>query len=99
MPEAVGLDIQAGETASSTSYKARLISHHIRIKLGEREDGSVPLMVAMQGPQGCGERCQPHRQHKLAIELSWIRKDDPLYFYQESAGERVRTCGDLVSRW
>lgn len=48
--------MQTDETASSNSYKARLISHHIRVKYGQRDDPSIPLMVAMQGPQGCGER-------------------------------------------
>ncbi|KAF7973967.1 hypothetical protein HWV62_13940 [Athelia sp. TMB] len=48
-------DLQPGETASYIPYKARLISQHICRKLGEREDKSAPLMVAMQGPQGCGK--------------------------------------------
>jgi hypothetical protein len=56
------IDLLEEETTSSTSYKARLIGDHIlRHLLEHRENAATsgssssgPLMVAMQGPQGCG---------------------------------------------
>ena len=46
-----------GETHASTSYKVRLIAHHIGEQLDDhRISGSkTPLMVGLQGPQGCGK--------------------------------------------
>lgn len=46
-----------GETASSTSYKVRLISDFLdKFTKEYRASGSsCPLMVGLQGPQGCGK--------------------------------------------
>lgn len=44
--------LKAGETAASTSYKARLIASHIARYV---EPTKRPLMVGLQGPQGCGK--------------------------------------------
>lgn len=52
------LDIQLapGESLSSTTYKARIIGDYILDEVAHHKasDVSTPLMVAMQGPQGCG---------------------------------------------
>ncbi|KAJ9098618.1 hypothetical protein QFC21_004265 [Naganishia friedmannii] len=49
--------LQPGETAASTSYKARLIAEHILRCLVEHKDAGhqQPLMVALQGVQGSGK--------------------------------------------
>lgn len=44
--------IRAGETAASTSYKARLIASHVA---QHASSSKRPLMVGLQGPQGCGK--------------------------------------------
>lgn len=48
---------QEGETYSSTSYKARLFTEHIveQLERHRKEGQKGPLMVGLQGPQGCGE--------------------------------------------
>jgi len=49
-----------GESASSTTYKARIIGDYIVERLDKHNADKVdenvvpPLMVAMHGPQGCG---------------------------------------------
>ncbi|ORY22755.1 putative actin cross-linking [Naematelia encephala] len=49
--------LEHGEDYASTSYKARIISHHLADQLeAHRNKGKKgPLMVAFQGPQGCGK--------------------------------------------
>ena len=51
------LPLQGEETYASTSYKSRIIGLHIEDQLERhRNKGNKgPLMVALQGPQGCGE--------------------------------------------
>ena len=45
-----------GETYASTSYKVRIIGDHIASQLsGARAYPKRPLMVGLQGPQGCGK--------------------------------------------
>jgi hypothetical protein len=49
--------LEDDETYISTDYKGRIISHHIGSQLERhRAEGKKgPLMVGLQGPQGCGE--------------------------------------------
>jgi hypothetical protein len=51
--------LQDGETYISTDYKGRLMGDHIATQLEiHRADGKKgPLMVGLQGPQGCGQYC------------------------------------------
>ncbi|WVQ77976.1 hypothetical protein IAT38_000057 [Cryptococcus sp. DSM 104549] len=45
------------ETYASTSYKARIISDHLAAQIAEHKSKGEkgPLMVGLQGPQGCGK--------------------------------------------
>lgn len=43
----------SGETIASTTYKARLIASHIASQASG--SSTKPLMVGLQGPQGCGK--------------------------------------------
>ncbi len=49
--------LQGSETYASSSYKARVIGNHITEQLVRYRNGSPhgPLMVGLQGPQGCGK--------------------------------------------
>lgn len=49
--------LQKGETYSSTSYKIRIVGQHIasQLELHRKEGKKAPLMVGLQGPQGCGK--------------------------------------------
>ena len=49
--------LENGETYISTSYKARIMGSHIAKHLeSHRSEGRKgPLMVGLQGPQGCGK--------------------------------------------
>ncbi|ODN89162.1 actin cross-linking [Cryptococcus wingfieldii CBS 7118] len=50
--------LQEGETHSSTSYKVRIIGDFLADQVVEwkkGEKGKGPLMVGLQGPQGCGK--------------------------------------------
>ena len=49
--------LESDETHASTSYKARIIGRHIgeRVEKHKKEGKKGPLMVGLQGPQGCGE--------------------------------------------
>jgi hypothetical protein len=49
--------LKDGETYISTSYKARIMGSHIAKHLeSHRSEGKKgPLMVGLQGPQGCGK--------------------------------------------
>lgn len=61
------MSLHPGETASSTTYKARIIGDYILEHLASQrahKDGNAPFMVAMQGPQGCGE-------FKLFVNILW----------------------------
>jgi pantothenate kinase-related protein Tda10 len=52
----------AAEDTSSTAYKGQIIGRYIIERLEQHKAGQIghatgassPLMVAMQGPQGCG---------------------------------------------
>lgn len=50
-----------GQDTSSTTYKARLVGDFILERLQRHRETTIgdaavePLMVAMHGPQGCGE--------------------------------------------
>lgn len=48
--------LRNGETHASTSYKVRIMGHHIGEQLEEHRKlgGEGPLMIGLQGPQGCG---------------------------------------------
>jgi hypothetical protein len=45
------------ESTSSTRYKARIITEHIveQLEVHRTQGKSGPLMVGLQGPQGCGK--------------------------------------------
>ena len=48
--------LEGEETYASTSYKSRIIGLHIEDQLERHRNEGIlgPLMVALQGPQGCG---------------------------------------------
>lgn len=47
----------ADEDYSSTSYKVRIIADYLadQVAKHKRKGNKGPLMVGLQGPQGCGE--------------------------------------------
>jgi len=49
--------LEDGETYASTSYKGRIMGKHIAEQLQSHKaaKNTGPLMVGLQGPQGCGE--------------------------------------------
>jgi hypothetical protein len=53
--------LQAGETYISTDYKGRLMGDHIakQLEVHRAEGKKGPLMVGLQGPQGCGASTLP----------------------------------------
>jgi pantothenate kinase-related protein Tda10 len=60
------------EPSSSTTFKAQLIGDDILEHLAKHKakaDDGRPLMVAMHGPQGCGESCPVRFEDPLMSRL------------------------------
>ena len=79
-PTAVLPPLQPNETHCSTSYKARIISHHIaqQLERHRNQDKRGPLMVGLQGPQGCGKL--PFHSRQLTSEANAGGRENNLVF-------------------
>ena len=74
-PSAALPPLEGDETYASTSYKGRIIAHHIgqQLEVHRNEGKKGPLMVGLQGPQGCGE--SPQDQNQFARSHSSRQND------------------------